>query len=169
MRLFIGKEAEGPFRGDKTLFVSGDVPLPQINAEYEKLLLASNGVVPNIYFGSDNCSRVNWRTVQSVLDSHSGAEFTSVTVEVLGTDVSAISRNSLPLIGRIMLMVNGFNTELFKPKYVRYSDDILVKNTYHPAGQSSLYTMLFLSRILQGYVTKADDKLYKKDKTVWQP
>ena len=65
MRLFEGYEAEGRFRGVKTLFVSGDVPFEKIrnHAVVPENLAATCIRYGQIYFGADGCSAIDWDSV----------------------------------------------------------------------------------------------------------
>ena len=64
IRLFEGYEAEGRFRGVKTLFVAGNVPYDII----APLLKAVETGYNQVYFGADNCSEINWLTVKDCLN-----------------------------------------------------------------------------------------------------
>jgi hypothetical protein len=58
VRLFEGYEAEGRFRGIKTLFVADEVPWDNISRVLD--LHTSYG---QIYFGADDCSAIDWNVV----------------------------------------------------------------------------------------------------------
>lgn len=56
MRIFEGYEAEGRFRGVKTLFVSGKVP-------FEKIKEFNLPLYGQVYFGADGCTEIDWKAV----------------------------------------------------------------------------------------------------------
>ena len=75
-RLFSGIEAEGRFKGIKTLFVAGDVPEHRIRTYMDD----SDG---QIYFGADNKSAINYDTVGEIcLEPDVARGKTIVTLEV---------------------------------------------------------------------------------------
>ena len=62
MRLFQGYEAEGRYKGVKTLFVSGDVPWERI-----EFFLIHNVSYTQVYFGADHCSTINWGSIEEAI------------------------------------------------------------------------------------------------------
>jgi hypothetical protein len=69
IRLFEGQEAEGRFRGVTTLFIVGDVPYPRIE-EYARSMneVSVCKKYVQLYFGADNCSYINWFTVDKIIE-----------------------------------------------------------------------------------------------------
>jgi hypothetical protein len=95
VRLFEGYEAEGRYRGIKTLFVSGDVPWENI----EKELLNKVYFYSQVYFGADGCSEVNWDSVDNAIVC-SGVDI--VSVEIGSRNVFS----KLPLSSKLHLVIN---------------------------------------------------------------
>lgn len=65
-KLWVGKEAEGVFRGVHTLFVKGDVPVRNI----EEFLFTTDARNPikQVYFGAGDQSEINWNTVSAIAE-----------------------------------------------------------------------------------------------------
>ena len=60
---FIGIEAEGPFRGKKTLFIPGSFPGEKLTAILEKY----KSQVERVYYGAGNDREINQETVKEIL------------------------------------------------------------------------------------------------------
>lgn len=97
IRVFEGIEAEGQYKGLRTLFVSGDVPLDTI------LFYFDSGRQRQVYFGADNLSLVNWDTIKRFVDLVR-KDVVIVTVET-SSPIPATVANWI----HVVFKINGLN------------------------------------------------------------
>lgn len=75
-RCFVGTEAEGPNRGERTLFVPGSASLEDYRKAYHKVLRSD---VQKVYYGAGNDRAFRPETLRAILDNFGGG---CVTVEL---------------------------------------------------------------------------------------
>jgi hypothetical protein len=123
-QMFWGIEAEGPHRGVKTLFVPGDVDNNEIFRYVRSLRLLSSWELRNIYFGADNCRKLQL-DLSSWIKRHGHLlkeKFSYVWAEVDQKTTSSIYQNEEVLV---VEFVDDL-TKSSKAHFVKTVDDLSI-------------------------------------------
>lgn len=145
---FIGTEAEGPRKGQKTLFIP-NVP-HQVSINKIETILLSNDI-QYIYFGAGNRPGIDVTTARNLYKLPKSTRIIIECVDVEQVYIAKLYSSRKDI--EILYTINRTNTDI---------DNFDGINHIKIIGKNSLYWY----EVRSAYLTQHDDELYKQDKVV---
>ena len=154
MKLWIGKEKEGCYKGNKTLFVgTAFIGYDEIN----KILESEEDII-QIYFGAGLCSQINYKVVRKCIKHH--IDNTNITIEVSIDKLKYVPSDILNYV-ELMLTINNKDAYQLK-KCIIDNTQIKIQSL---KGEKAI-GVIMLDNIKFADIKKFKRKCYKGDKII---
>lgn len=158
MKLWVGNEQEGEYKGIKTLFIG----TPNVTSE-EIITLVNKYNIEQVYFGAGKCSKINEVVLNSIIKyviEQLAVRLITIEVDVKGFN-KLIKNNLIEKYCNIILTFNNKEFSILK-QLDNYSVQIKLQNL---KGDKSI-VLFNLTEMMSVKLSKHIDKIYKGDKII---